>query len=132
MYQILGEEIFDSEEIGQKIKSFTSFTVREDMSKRTKRDDALAYKLSIPVKKLNPGAKYYIEDEQEINNLMKLADEIGHAQMENLELKYVIQKTYAYNYDEVKNEILLVHCIMNISNGRRKLPDVIKRLLSQV
>jgi hypothetical protein len=49
-----------------------------------------------------------------------------------LRLKFAIQKSYAYTYDEVKNEILLVSGIMHISNGRRKLPDVMKRLLSQV
>ncbi len=132
MYQILGDEVYDSVEIAKKIEAYTSFKVREDMSKRTKRDDALAFKLSIPVSKLKPGAKEYLDDENEINNLMKLADEISHAQMENLELKYVIQKTYAYTYDEVENQILLVTGIMHLSNGRRKLPDVIKRLLSQV
>ena len=48
MYQILGDEVYDSQDIAKKIEQYTSFTVREDMSKRTKRDDALAFKLSIP------------------------------------------------------------------------------------
>ena len=132
MYQILGDEVYDSQDIAKKIEQYTSFTVREDMSKRTKRDDALAFKLSIPVKILDPTAKDYIEDDTEINQLMVLADEMSNSQMENLGLKFAIQKSYAYKYDEVKNEILLVSGIMHISNGRRKLPDVMKRLLSQV
>ncbi len=132
MYQVLGDEVYDSQDIARKIEQYTSFRVKEDMSKRTKRDDALAFKLSIPVKKLDPSARDYIEDEKEINKLMILADELSNSQMENLGLKHVIQKCYAYTYDEVKNEILLVNGIMHLSNGRRKLPDVIKRLLSQV
>ncbi len=132
MYQILGNEVYDSKDIAKKIEETTDFTVREDMSKRTKRDDAIAFKLSIPVKILNSTAKDYIEDDEEINKFMILADELSGVQMGKLGLDFVTQQSYAYAYDEVKNEILLVMGIMHISNGRRKLPDIIKRLLTQI
>ena len=132
MYQMLGDTVYDSEEIEKMIESSTSFTVKEDMTKRTKREDALAYKLAIKAEKLDADAGEYIEDEDKINLLMEKSDELLKRELENLKIEYTITQSYSYTYDEVTNEILSVMAVMHIQNGRRKLPDVIKRLLSQV
>lgn len=132
MYQMLADTVYDSEEILKLIESSTSFTVKEDMTKRTKREDALAYKLSITAEKLDPDAGKYIEDEEKINLLMEKSDELLKSELNNLKLEFTIIQSYSYTYDEVTNEILSVMAIMHLQNGRRKLPDVIKRLLSQV
>lgn len=132
MYQMLADTVYDSEEILKLIECSTSFTVKEDMTKRTKREDALAYKLSITAEKLDPDAGKYIEDEEKINLLMEKSDELLKSELDNLKLEFTIIQSYSYTYDEVTNEILSVMAIMHLQNGRRKLPDVIKRLLSQV
>lgn len=132
MYQMLADTVYDSEEILKLIEGSTSFTVKEDMTKRTKREDALAYKLSITAEKLDPDAGKYIEDEEKINLLMEKSDELLKSELDNLKLEFTIIQSYSYTYDEVTNEILSVMAIMHLQNGRRKLPDVIKRLLSQV
>lgn len=132
MYQMLGDTVYDSEEIAKVIESSTDFTVKEDMTKRTKREDALAYKLSIKAEKLDPDAGKYLEDEEQINLLMEKSDELLKQQLDSLKLEFTIIQSYSYTYDEVTNEILSVMGIMHLQNGRRKLPDVIKRLLSQV
>ena len=53
MYIIFGEDIVDSEEIKQIIEENSDFTVDRDMCKGTKREDVVAYQLSIPVEILN-------------------------------------------------------------------------------
>lgn len=132
MYQLLGDQVFDSEEIGKLIADSTVFKLREDMSKRTKREDALAYKLSIGVKELNPDSKDFYNDENEIDEFMTLADELAKAELEKVNLEFTIKSHYAYSYDEVENEVLIIVAIMHVQNGRRKIQDVLKRLMSQV
>lgn len=132
MYQMLADTVYDSEEIAKLIGSSTSFTVKEDMTKRTKREDALAYKLAIKADELDEDAGKYIEDEEKINLLMEKSDELLKRELDDLKLEYTIIQSYSYTYDEVTNEILSVMAVMHLQNGRRKLPDVIKRLLSQV
>ena len=53
MYIIFGEEIVDSEELKQIIEENSDFMVDRDMCKGTKREDVVAYQLSIPVEILN-------------------------------------------------------------------------------
>ena len=53
MYIIFGEEIVDSDEIREIIEKNSNFTVDRDMCKGTKREDIVAYQLSIPVNILN-------------------------------------------------------------------------------
>lgn len=132
MYQLLGDQVFDSKEVGQSIEAKTVFTVREDMTKRTKREDALAYKVSIGVKELNPNGKDFYDDENEIDELLVLADELSKSEFEKVSIENTLKSHYSYSYDEVKNEVLIIVVIMDLSNGRRKIQDVLKRLMSQV
>ena len=53
MYIIFGEEIVDSEEIRKTIEENSDFRVDRDMCKGTKREDVVAYQLSIKVDILN-------------------------------------------------------------------------------
>lgn len=132
MYQMLGDEVYDSQEVSRQIQEGTIFRVREDMSRRTKRDDAIAFKLSIAVKELDQNSTRYIEEEETIDELMRLADQRCRMQVEKLSLKEICWEVYAYRYDEVENEILLVAAMMSRLNARRKLPDVMRRLLTQI
>lgn len=137
MYQVLTEEVYDSKEISELLQGKGGFTVREDMTGRTKREDAIAFKLSISVEQLKPGSERYIEDVDCINELMEEADKRLKKALEELSTKELsmqglLWSNYAYTYNEVDHEILLVAAVMGIEKGRRKLPDVMKRLLSQV
>ena len=58
MYVIFGTEIVDSEELKDIITSNSDFIVEKDMSKATKREDVVAYQLSIPVNILNKELKH--------------------------------------------------------------------------
>lgn len=132
MYQMLGDIMYDTKEMSIMIESSTSFKVKEDMSQRTKREDALGFKLSIPAEKLDENVGKYIEDEEQISLLMEKCDELLKDELEKMRPEFTITQSYAYTYDEVTNEILAVAAFMHLQNGRRKLPDVLKRLLSQV
>ncbi|MDO4720185.1 MAG: hypothetical protein Q4A78_05945 [Peptostreptococcaceae bacterium] len=131
MYQLLEDQVYDSREIAAKIESGTPFALREDMTKRTKRDDALAFKLAISVDALREAPRY-IEEEELIDKLMNLADAKAKEALEKMKVGSVVWDSYAYRYDEVRHEILVVAALMGVSNARRKLPDLMKRLLSQV
>ena len=58
MYIIFGEEIVDSEEIRESIEKNSDFTVDRDMCKGTKREDVVAYQLSISINILNEKLKH--------------------------------------------------------------------------
>ena len=64
MYIVFGNEIIDSSEIKTAIEENSSFIVEKDMTKGTKREDALAYQMSISINELNEIIKedYEIEE----------------------------------------------------------------------
>ena len=49
MYIVFGDEIVDSQEIISIIEENSDFVVENDLTKSTKREDTLAYKLSIDI-----------------------------------------------------------------------------------
>lgn len=131
MYQLIEEKVFDSGEIAKEIGQNTPLRVCEDMTKRTKRDDALAFKLAVAPDLLAEVPRR-IEEEELIDSLMRLADEKAREVLGGVAAAEGIWDCYAYRYDEVEHEILLVAAFMGNSNAGRKLPDVIRRLLTQV
>lgn len=132
MYQLIGNEVFDSAELWKEVEEKTSFTVLEDMSKRTKREDAIAFKVAIAVEELKENMPRYIEDTELMDELMCLADEKIRCQLKKVCSQEGIWASYAYTYDEVEHQVLLVIGMMSRENAARKLPDVMKRLLTQV
>lgn len=132
MYQLIGDEVCDSAELWKEIEKKTSFTILEDMSKRTKRDDAVAFKVAIAVESLKENMPRYIEDAELMDELMCLADEKIRLQLKEIRSQEGVWASYAYTYDEVEHRVLLVIGMMGRDNAARKLPDVMKRLLTQV
>jgi hypothetical protein len=65
MYIAFGNEIMDSEEMKEKIEKNTEFKVIKDMSKGSKREDILAFNLSVEVNILNE----IMEDEYNLDEL---------------------------------------------------------------
>lgn len=136
MYIVLGDEIIDSEEIKQLIEDEIPFKVEKDMTKGTKREDTLAYKLSIPVEELNQIIKdeYDLEDigeEDLFDEYMTLCDEII-MEVEEILPDNTIVNARSYKWDTSDDSIKSIIAIGHIQMGELKLSDVTRRLLKQV
>ncbi|MGL5754380.1 MAG: hypothetical protein ACRCYC_03550 [Paraclostridium sp.] len=136
MYILFGNEIVDSEEIKAIIEEETPFRVDKDLSKGSKREDILAFQVSIDVEELNN----IIKEEYELNEMesddlfdeyMTLTDEIG-VDLEELVPEGAILNTRSYKWDNSENRIKAVVAIAHEELGEIKLMDITKRLLSQV
>lgn len=135
MYIVFGNEIIDSSEIKIAIEDNSSFIVEKDMTKGTKREDALAYQISISVDELNEIIKENyeleeVESEDLFDEYMTLADELA-MQLEEIMPEDVIMNARAYKWDNSEDTIKVVIAMGHIELGELKLSDITKRLLSQ-
>jgi hypothetical protein len=135
MYIVFGNEIIDSNEIKTAIEGNSIFIVEKDMTKGTKREDALAYQISISINELNEIIKesYQIEDlesEDLFDEYMTLSDELA-MQLEEIMPEEVIMNARAYKWDNSDDTIKVVIAMAHIELGELKLSDITKRLLSQ-
>ena len=135
MYVVFGNEIIDSSEIKIAIEENSSFIVEKDMTKGTKREDTLAYQISISINELNEIIKesYQIEDlesEDLFDEYMTLSDELA-MQLEEIMPEEVIMNARAYKWDNSDDTIKVVIAMGHIELGELKLSDITKRLLSQ-
>ena len=136
MYVIFGTEIVDSEELKDIIVSNSDFIVEKDLSKGTKREDVVAYQVSISIDTLK---KYIeedydldeVEDEELFDELMSMADEAA-MELEEVMPPESILNARAYKWDNSDNAIKVIISICNEELGELKLSDVTKRLLTQV
>ena len=53
MYIVFGNEIIDSSEVADLIEGNSNFSVEKDLTKGSKREDTLAYQVSIDIEELN-------------------------------------------------------------------------------
>lgn len=136
MYILFGNEIVDSEEIKEIIEGETPFRVDKDLSKGSKREDTLAFQVSIDVEELNN----IIREEYDLNEMesedlfdeyMTLSDEIG-VDLEELMPDGAILNARSYKWDNSDNRIKSVVVIAHEELGELKLMDITKRLLTQV
>lgn len=135
MYIVFGNEIVDSSEIKDMIEENSEFIVEKDMTKGTKREDTLAYQISISINELNEMIKenYEIEEldnEDLFNEYMTLADELA-MELEEIMPDEVIMNARAYKWDNSDDRIKVVIAMSHIELGELKLSDITKRLLSQ-
>lgn len=136
MYIVFGNEIIDSSEIKVAIEENSEFIVEKDMTKGSKREDTLAYQISISIDELNEIIKenYELDDiEQEdlFDEYMTLADELA-MELEELMPEDVIMNARAYKWDNSDDTIKIVIAMAHEELGELKLSDITKRLLSQV
>ena len=136
MYIVFGNEIIDSSEIKDIIENNSDFNVEKDLTKGSKREDTLAYQISIDVALLNEVIKESYEldsiDEEELfDEYMTLADEIG-VDLEELMPEGAILNVRSYKWDNSEDRIKAVVAITHEEVGEMKLRDITKRLLSQV
>lgn len=136
MYVGFGNEIVDSKDIKEIIEKNTEFKVVKDMSKGSKREDILAYNLSVDINILND----VMEEECDINELtedelfeeyLSLAEEIG-MDIEEYVPEGAILDIKAYKWDQSDNGIKLVIIIAPEDIGELKLRDIMRRLITQV
>lgn len=124
------------EEIAKIIKENTEFDVVADISKRTKREDVLAFILQCDGEILKKdlqeeGFDLDIETDEEefISELMNKADEYAVEIEENLP-EDLMAYYYAYEYDEDEGVIKTILAVAFETLGERKLRDVGNRLIT--
>ncbi|MBU5335747.1 hypothetical protein [Intestinibacter bartlettii] len=135
MYIIFDEQIIDSEEIKDLIEAKSNFKVEKDMCKATKREDVLAYLLTLDVDLI----KKEIEEEYDLNGMemddlfeeyMQIAEEKA-MELEDLMPMYSIMEARSYKWDMSENKIKTVMAVAHTDLGTLRLSDVVKRLLSE-
>lgn len=138
MYVVFGDEVLDSLEVFDVINEKTNFVVEKDLTKSTKREDVLAYKISIDVSLLNDlmKEKYdclddFSEDEL-FDEYMNFCDDLGSKISDFIENDESIVLSRAYKWDNSDDTIKSVVAICHFEVGKLKLSDVVKRLISQV
>lgn len=136
MYIIFGEEIVDSEEIKKIIEENSNFKVDRDMCKGTKREDVVAYQLSIPVKVLNEKLdKDYDLDEMSEEDLFEeyinLSEEMSIA-LQDFMPKHSLVNPISYKWDNSSDVVKTVFTMAYIGLGQLKLNDVSRRLLNEL
>jgi hypothetical protein len=136
MYLAFGKRVLDSEELKKKIEDNSEFKVIKDMSKGTKREDTVAYNLSIKIEVL----RGIMEDDYNVNEIeeedlfdeyLTLSEELATDLEEFFDEEALID-IKAYKWDESDNDIRLVIVATHESTGEGKLKDVMRRLLTQV
>ena len=137
MYVEFNSEIVDSKDIKEVIEKNTEFKVLKDMSKGSKREDILAYNLSVDINTLK---ELLEEEELSLTELtedelfeeyLSLAEEIG-MDIEEYVPQGAILDIKAYKWDQSDNAIKLVIIIAPDDIFEIKLRDIMKRLITQV
>ncbi|MBK5241223.1 hypothetical protein [Clostridium sp.] len=136
MYVEFNNEMIDSNELKKTIEGNTEFKVLKDMSKGSKRDDTLAFNLSVTINALND----LMEEDCNINELtedelfeeyLSLAEEIA-MDIEEYVPDGAIMDIKSYEWDKSDNTIKLVIIIAPEDIFEVKLRDVMRRLITQV
>jgi len=129
-------EIVDSKDIKDIIDKNTEFKVVKDMSKGSKRDDTLAFNLSIEINTLND----LMEDECNLDELtedelfdeyLSLAEEIA-MDIEEYVPEGAIMDIKAYKWDKSDDAIKLIIIIVTEETTDLKLSDIMRKLITQV
>ena len=136
MYIVFGNEIIDSGEIKDMIEANSSFIVEKDLTKGSKREDTLAYQMSISIEELNEVLKENyeldeIDSEELFDEYMTIADELA-MELEEIMPEDVIMNARAYKWDNSDDSIKVVVAMAHLELGELKIADITKRLLAQV
>lgn len=132
MYVLFREDLISSDDIKNEIQEKTPFKVETDLTKATKREDVMAFKLSIPTQDLVPGVKFDWDDNKLVEDLFSKAQALTKDFLAFFP-KYNIQASSAYKWDEMEDRIYLVVVIANIDIRMKKLElDILKRMMKQV
>ena len=136
MYIAFGNRVVDSMDMKKLIEDNTEFKVIKDMSKGSKREDIVAFNLSMNIDLLNEelSEEFNLSELDEdilFEEYMALTEEIA-VEIEEFLDDDVIMKVAAYKMDSSDNDIKAVIVIAQEELGMPKVKDVMKRLLTQV
>ena len=136
MYIAFGNRVLDSNDIKKVIEENTEFKVIKDMSKGSKREDIIAFNLSVDINILNEEIKDSVniselDDDALFDEYMASTEELGFELEEYLPDDSIIDFK-AYKWEPSDNDIKSVLVIAHEELGYNKLKDVMKRLLTQV
>lgn len=132
MYVIFRDEMIDSEDIIEKINKSTNFKVITDLTKATKREDVMSFKMAIPVKKLDENTIFDWENEELVNELFSKTESLTRYILDFFP-KYTVEASSAYKWEELDNSIYIVIVIANIDIKLKKLKlDILPRMMKQV
>jgi hypothetical protein len=129
-------EIVDSMDIKRTIEENTEFKVIKDMSKGSKREDILAFNLSVGINILND----LMEEECNVDELtedelfeeyLSLAEEIA-MDIEELVPEGAVLDIKAYKWDKSDSCIKLIVIMAPDDMFEVKLRDIMRRLITQV
>lgn len=136
MYIVFGNRVVDSNDIRKVIEDNSEFKIVKDMSKGSKREDIVAFNLSVSINTLNDEIKdsiniYEVDDDLLFEEYMASTEELGF-ELEEILPEDSIMDFKAYKWDPSDNDIKGVLVVANESLGENKLKDVMRRLLTQV
>ncbi len=132
MYVIFRDEMIDSEDIIEKINKSTNFKVITDLTKATKREDVMSFKMAIPVEKLDENTIFDWENEELVNKLFSKTESLTRDILDFFP-KYTVEESSAYKWEELDNSIYIVIVIANIDIKLKKLKlDILPRMMKQV
>lgn len=136
MYIAFGNRVLDSKDIKNIIEENTEFKVIKDMSKGSKREDIVAFNLSVSIDILNQEIDESIninelDEDSLFDEYMASTEELGFELEEYLSEDSIIDFK-AYKWESSDNDIKAVLVMANEELGYNKLKDVMRRLLTQV
>ena len=132
MYVLFRNDLISSDDIKKEIEEKSLFRVEMDLTKATKREDVMAFKLSIATQDLEADIKFDWEDDELVERLFSKAQSLTREFLAFFP-KYTIQASSTYKWDEIEDRIHLVVVIANIDIKMKKLElDILKRMMKQV
>lgn len=132
MYVLFRNDLISSDDIKKEIEEKSLFRVETDLTKATKREDVMAFKLSIATQDLEADIKFDWEDDELVERLFSKAQSLTREFLAFFP-KYTIQTSSTYKWDEIEDRIHLVVVIANIDIKMKKLElDILKRMMKQV
>jgi len=132
MYVIFRDDLISSDDIKKQIEETSKFKVVTDLSKATKREDVMSFKLTIRPSDLEIDRAFDWYDDSIVDEYFDKAESLTKDFLKFFP-KYTIQTSSAYKWDEVYDEINLVVVISNIDLRLKKLElDILPRMIKQV
>ncbi|AKL93554.1 hypothetical protein CACET_c00330 [Clostridium aceticum] len=135
-YVVAGDKIVNSEDILKEIIKEFEFKEVKDLSKGSKREDTLIYKIIQEEEGLKEqlNLEEMAEDlspEEIVEELMALADE-NIVFIEDVIPEGFICYGYSYHYDEGLKEVESIFVAIDENVGEKKLKEVVNRILNSV
>jgi len=136
MYVEFDNEMIESNEIKDVIDSNTEFKVVKDMSKGSKRDDVLAFNLSIKISSLKELAKDTINpddltEDELFEEYLSLAEKVA-MNIEDYVPRGAVLDVKAYKWSKSDNCIKIIIIIATDDTTELKLKDIMRKLITQV